>query len=74
MIFENGVWFLVHQRKAEGIKEAQKDCILVKTDIDPVAVKTYKDLQVLLEEKYPGRFIFKQELYPLPFWKDVLID
>lgn len=59
--------------KAEQTKgqKVQKDNILVKTCIDPVAVKTYEDLKTLLESKYPGRFTYTHEIYPLPFWRDV---
>lgn len=50
----------------------QNDTILVKTCIDPVAIKTYEDLKVLIQEKYPNAtFTFKHELYPVPFWRDV---
>ena len=53
-------------------QKAKKDNIHVKTCSDPVAVKTYEDLKALLESKYPGRFTYSHEIYPLPFWRDVL--
>lgn len=47
--------------------------ILVQTCCDPVAVKTYEDMKNLIQEKYPNReFSFKQELYPVPLWKEVV--
>lgn len=48
--------------------------IHVQTCVDPVAVKTYEDLKILLEEKYTNvKFNFTHELYPVPMWKDVCI-
>ena len=65
-------WDLVRERVPEKEQTKENDTILVKTCIDPVAIKTYEDLKVLIQEKYPNAsFTFKQELYPVPFWRDV---
>ena len=54
-------------------KESMTVEILVQTCCDPVAVKTYEDMKNLIQEKYPNReFSFKQELYPVPLWKEVV--
>lgn len=61
----------MRERKPEEKKQKSAE-LLVKTCIDPVAVKTYEDLKTLVEEKYPNvQFEFKHELYPVPMWKDV---
>lgn len=63
----------MRERKPEEKKQQSAE-LLVKTCIDPVAVKTYEDLKTLVEEKYPNvKFDFKHELYPVPMWKDVYI-
>lgn len=47
----------------------------MQTCCDPVAVKTYEDMKNLIQEKYLNReFSFKQELYPVPLWKEVVHD
>lgn len=66
------VSYIAFKRQPTQEQKAKKDNILVKTCIDPVAVKTYEDLKALLETKYPGRFTYTHEIYPLPFWRDVL--
>lgn len=65
------VFYVAYKRQPEQEQKAKKDNIHVKTCIDPVAVKTYEDLKALLETKYPGRFTYSHEIYPLPFWRDV---
>lgn len=65
------VYYIAYKRQPTKEQKAKKDNIHVKTCIDPVAVKTYEDLKALLEAKYPGRFTYSHEIYPLPFWRDV---